>query len=73
MRILGVNIGVDEREARDLTWTGVINKIKTTLNYWKQRKLKLRGKVVVVNALLMSKMCVYLRGYGHACMGSEGN
>ena len=44
-----------------------------TLNYWKKRKLKLKGKVVVVNALLMSKMCVYLRGYGHACMGSEGN
>lgn len=61
VRILGVNIGVDEREARDLTWTGVINKIKTTLNCWKQRKLKLRGKVVVVNALLMSK-CVYTLG-----------
>lgn len=61
LRILGVNIGVEEREARDFTWTGVINKMKSTLNYWKQRKLKFRGKVVVVNALLMSKW-VYTLG-----------
>ena len=61
IKVLGVNIGPNEKEARDITWTGVINKIKHTLNAWKQRKLKLKGKVIVVNSLLLSK-CVYVLG-----------
>ncbi len=29
MRVLGVYLGVDSIEARDVTWAGVINKIRT--------------------------------------------
>jgi hypothetical protein len=72
VRILGVNIGVDEREARDLTWTGVINKIKTT-ELLETKEIKIEGESGCGECIVNLKMCVYLRGYGHACMGSEGN
>ena len=61
IKILGVNIGVKEKEARDITWTGVLNKMKQTLNFWKQRGLRLKGKVIVINALILSKV-VYVMG-----------
>lgn len=61
VKILGIDIGKNEKDARDMTWTGVINKLKQTLNFWKQRGLRLRGKVIVVNALIMSKL-VYIIG-----------
>ena len=56
IKVLGVNVGVDEKEARDVTWTGVLNKVKQNLNLWKMRKLRLRGKVIVVNCLMMSRV-----------------
>ena len=56
MKILGINMGVKEKEARDETWNGVINKVKNTLNAWKPRRLKLKGKVLVVNALILSQI-----------------
>lgn len=55
IKTLGVCLGVDEEGTRDVTWTGVLNKIKHTLSYWKARKLFLRGKVVVINSLLASQ------------------
>ncbi len=60
IRVLGIYVGSKEKEARDLTWTGVLNKIKQIFNCWKQRKLKLKGKVVVVNSLLLSKFVYVL-------------
>ncbi len=36
-KILGVNIGVNVKEARDVTWTGILNKIK------KRFKIKRKG------------------------------
>lgn len=59
MKVLGVYLGVESKEARDVTWTGVINKIRTVSATWKGRKLKLNGKVIVVNSLLLS-VCVYV-------------
>ncbi len=59
MKVLGVYLGVESKEARDVTWTGVINKIRTVCAAWKGRKLKLNGKVIVVNGLLLS-ICVYV-------------
>ena len=56
IKILGIHIGVKEKEARDETWNGVINKVKNTLNVWRPRRLKLKGKVVVINALILSKV-----------------
>lgn len=29
MKVLGVYLGVESKEARDVTWAGVINKIRT--------------------------------------------
>jgi len=59
IKVLGVYLGVESKEARDVTWTGVINKIRTVCAVWKGRKLKLNGKVMVVNSLLLS-VCVYV-------------
>ncbi|XDV53672.1 hypothetical protein PO909_022110 [Leuciscus waleckii] len=61
MRILGVNIGVNAKEARDATWTGILNKMKQVLQFWRLRDLRLRGKVVVANSLVISK-CNYVIG-----------
>lgn len=59
MKVLGVYLGVDSTDARDVTWTGVINKIRTVCSAWKGRKLKLKGKIIVVNNLMLS-VCVYV-------------
>ncbi len=59
MKVLGVYLGVDSIEARDATWAGVINKIRTICTAWRGRKLRLQGKVIVVNNLLLS-VCVYV-------------
>lgn len=61
MKILGINIGVNDKEARDATWTGILNKIKQVLQFWKLRELGLGGKVVVVNSLILTK-CNYVIG-----------
>lgn len=61
LKILGVSIGVNAKEARDATWTGVLNKIKQVLQFWRQSELRLRGKVVVANSLILTK-CNYVMG-----------
>lgn len=61
IKILGVNVGGNAKEARDATWSGVLNKIKQVLQFWRLRELRLRGKVVVVNSLLLTK-CNYVMG-----------
>lgn len=55
IKIFGVNIGVKTKEARDATWSGILNKIKQSLKFWKMRQLRLRGKVIVVNSLSLFK------------------
>lgn len=59
VKVLGVYLGVDSNEARDVTWAGVINKIRTVCIAWRGRKLRLKGKVIVVNNLMLS-VCVYV-------------
>ena len=54
--MLGVSLGIEEKEGRDRQYEGIMNNIKKTLGAWKQRRLKLKWKVVVVNALIMSKL-----------------
>ena len=56
IKVLGVNVGVNANEARDVTWTGVLNKVKQSLNLWKRRSLRLRGRVIVVNCLILSQV-----------------
>ena len=55
-KALGIYIGKNVDEANGKTWRGIIDKIKNTLNLWKLRGLLLRGRVAVVNALIMSKV-----------------
>ena len=55
-RILGVNLGIKDKEGRDMQFEGIMNGIRKTLGFWKLRGLKLKGKVTVVNALVMSKL-----------------
>ena len=55
-RILGVNLGIKDKEGRDMQFEGIMNGIRKTLRFWKLRGLKLKGKVTVVNALVMSKL-----------------
>lgn len=55
-KVLGIYIGKDEREAEAQTWRETIAKVKNVLNMWSLRGLKLRGKVIVTNALFFSKV-----------------
>lgn len=56
MKVLGIYVGVDSVEARDFLWSEIISKMQRCLNYWKMPDLKLKGKVIVVNILILSKM-----------------
>lgn len=56
LKVLGVRIGKNEREMRDMMWDDVIGRMERVLNFWKMRELTLRGKVLVLNALMLSKM-----------------
>lgn len=56
LKILGVRIGKNEKMVRDLMWEEVEGEMERVLNYWKQRDLTLRGKVLVINALMLAKM-----------------
>ena len=59
INMLGVYLGIRETLGRDLTWTGVLNKMKGVCGRWRKRSLKLKGKVVIVNSLVMS-VCGYV-------------
>lgn len=55
-KVLGVYIGANEEEARDRGWREIIKKVKNIMNMWKGRGLTLKGKVTVVNALILSRI-----------------
>lgn len=56
VKILGIYMGINEEVAVDKTWKEIIDKIQTQINLWKARGLGIRGKVIVINTLLMSKI-----------------
>lgn len=56
LKILGINLGLEGREGRDMQYEGIMNSIRRILMFWGRRRLKLKGKVVVANALIMSKL-----------------
>ena len=43
-RMLGVNLGIEDKEGRDMQFEGIMNGIRKTLRFWKLRGLKLKGK-----------------------------
>lgn len=56
MKILGIRVGENENEIRDAVWEEVLKGMEKRLNFWKLRNLFLKGKVLVINSLFLSKM-----------------
>uniref|UniRef100_A0A3P8SYP0 Reverse transcriptase domain-containing protein n=1 Tax=Amphiprion percula TaxID=161767 RepID=A0A3P8SYP0_AMPPE len=56
IKVLGVYIGSDAAAARDKSWEGLLAKLPGQFGLWKMRGLTLRGKVVVTNSLILSKL-----------------
>lgn len=56
VEILGVALGGDKKTCEHINWRKKIDKIQNVLNLWKQRHLTLRGKAVVIQTLLLSRV-----------------
>ncbi len=56
MKILGIRVEENENEIRDAVWEEVLKGMQKRLNFWKLRNLFLKGKVLVINSLFLSKM-----------------
>lgn len=56
MKILGVRVGTNERLTTKETWEEVLGNAWKRLTFWKMRCLTLRGKILVLNALFLSKI-----------------
>uniref|UniRef100_A0A3B5L9W1 Reverse transcriptase domain-containing protein n=1 Tax=Xiphophorus couchianus TaxID=32473 RepID=A0A3B5L9W1_9TELE len=63
VKVLGVYLGKQQGEARDKTWENVISKVQKLLNLWNQRKLTIKGKTVIINSLIISKIIYPLSVY----------
>lgn len=69
IRILGINIGIKEREARDETWAGVLNKIKNTLNFLETEAVEIERKSVGCECAIVVKDLLCFRCVGYARLG----
>ncbi len=56
MKILGIRVGENENEISNVVWEEVFKGMQKRLNFWKLRNLFLKGKVLVINSLFLSKM-----------------
>lgn len=56
IKILGVNLGKDEKSSRDKRWEEIVGEMKRRLFFWKLRDLELKGRVIIANSLMLSKM-----------------
>jgi len=55
IKILGVLIGKDEKYV-EVMWEEILGGIERRLIFWKQRTLSLKGKVLIVNVLMVAKL-----------------
>ncbi|XP_061621328.1 uncharacterized protein LOC133473741, partial [Phyllopteryx taeniolatus] len=55
-KVLGVLLGKVAEVCNRKTWENILNKIESQLNVWRLRNLTLKGKVLVINALCISKL-----------------
>lgn len=55
-KILGVTLGKDEKGARERMFEKLLGEMERRLIFWRGRFLSLKGKILVVNALMLSKM-----------------
>ncbi len=53
---LGITIGNTEEETYKLNLTPKINKLTEFINIWSQRSLSLKGKITVINSLLLPQL-----------------
>lgn len=63
IKVLGVHLGKQQEAARDETWKNTVSKIQKQLNLWKQRKLTIKGKIIIVTSLIISKIIYPLSVY----------
>lgn len=60
MKILGILIGKDEEKVRENMWEEIVGSIERRMNFWKLRTLNLKGKVLILNVLMSSKLWYFL-------------
>lgn len=56
MRILGAVLAKNEKEAVDNMWDETLGGMERRLIFWRNRFLSLKGKILIVNMLMLSKM-----------------
>lgn len=61
----GVRVGSDEVLTTKQTWEEIIGKAKQRLAFWERRSLTLKGKILVLNSLFLSKIWYVL---GSVCL-----
>ncbi len=62
MNILGIRVGENENEIRNMEWEEVLKGMQKRLNFWKLRNVFLKGKVFpfkVINYSFLSKCGIY--------------
>ena len=59
IEVLGITIGNNKNAIEVENWVNKVKSCKSLLRKWKGRKLSLKGKVLVVNSLIVSRL-VYL-------------
>lgn len=56
IKILGIWMGMDFNKADIFNWEGALKGMEQRLRFWKLRNLTLKGKVLVINALMLAKI-----------------
>jgi len=63
-KVLGLFIGTDKFECEHNNWRQRVDKCKIILNTWRTRSLTVKGKVLVINSLIISKL-IYVLNLSH--------
>lgn len=56
VKVLGIWLGSDWAKMGDVIWEETMRDVESRLRFWERRNLTLKGKVVVLNTLLWSKL-----------------
>ena len=65
IRVLGVNLGMADKEGRDVQHEGIVNSIKKTLGFWKMRS-KIKGEGNYSEWISDEQTCICNECFGHA-------
>lgn len=49
-------MGMDEKKVGETMWEEYLGGIERRMNFWKLRTLTLKGKVLILNVLIVSKL-----------------